>query len=62
MHFYESINTHIISFICRHIDNNQISNITEFTSDAYGALYLEYYAIKLQEHNPFYTMRYLEEL
>ncbi|KAJ8049747.1 Thrombospondin-4 [Holothuria leucospilota] len=45
-----------------HIDNNQISNITEFTSDAYGALYLEYYAIKLQEHNPFYTMRYLEEL
>ncbi|XP_071850679.1 uncharacterized protein [Apostichopus japonicus] len=45
-----------------HIDNNQITNITEFTSDPYGALNLEYYAIQANNLNPFYGIRYVEEL
>ena len=48
-------------FNCRHIDHNEISNITEFTDDQFdGALTL--YSYKLTLHDPFANIPYLEKL
>ena len=46
----------------RHVDYNQISNITEFSQDAFDGSSLVYYYSRLESHDPFDKLRSVIEL
>ncbi|XP_072046269.1 uncharacterized protein [Amphiura filiformis] len=45
-----------------HIDANSITNITEFSTDAFDGSSMTYYYASLASHNPFSKLRYVKEL